>query len=220
MEDTAEAATLVPPADPEAETLAPGPVPVVPGDAVPECVGNYRLLRRLGGGGMGAVYEAEDGSSGRRVALKLIQPEYAASAEALERFRQEGELASKLSHPRCVFVFAADEDRGRPYIVMELMTGATLDDVVQEKGPLPLEPALRKILDVIDGLQEAHQLGLVHRDVKPSNCFLEADGRVKVGDFGLAKSLVGDARLTKTGTFVGTPLFAAPEQIKMEGVDA
>jgi hypothetical protein len=214
-----EAVTTPPAYDPEAATVAPAS-PRAADDGVPQVVGGYRLLRRLGGGGMGSVYEAEDPASGRRVALKLVLPEYAQSPEAVERFRQEGRLASSLAHPRCVFVLAADDDAGRPYIAMELMPGSTLDDLVKEKGPLPPEQALPKILDVIDGLHEAHQLGLVHRDVKPSNCFLEADGRVKVGDFGLAKSLVSDSKLTKTGTFLGTPLFAAPEQIKQEAVDA
>jgi hypothetical protein len=103
---------------------------------------------------------------------------------------------------------------------MELMPGQTLEDLVRDRGPLPAEEAITRILDVIDGLREAHRLGLVHRDVKPSNCFLESDGRVKVGDFGLARSLENQSRLTRTGTFLGTPLFAAPEQIKMEAVDA
>lgn len=202
----------------DAETLPP-PVFADGANDVPEAVGSYRLLRRLGGGGMGTVYEAIDTSSGRRVAVKLLQPEYVSSKQAIERFRQEGELASKISHPRCVFVLAADQDQGQPYIVMELMTGATLDGLVREQGPLPPEQALRKILDVIDGLNEAHRLGLVHRDVKPSNCFLETDGRVKIGDFGLAKSLQRPAHLTAPRTFLGTPSFAAPEQIKMETVD-
>jgi hypothetical protein len=219
-EPLAEQVTLPPRADPEAATLAPAPASGGTGDGEPETVGGYKLRRRLGGGGMGSVYEAEAPTSGRRVALKLVLPEYATSPEAVARFRQEGRLASSLSHPRCVFVLAADEDAGRPYIVMELMPGHTLDDLVREKGPLPPEEAIARILDVIDGLSEAHRLGLVHRDVKPSNCFVEADGRVKVGDFGLAKSLVSESKLTRTGTFMGTPLFAAPEQIKMEAVDA
>src|SRR2546421_119707 len=88
---------------------------------------------------------------------------------------------SARSRPRCVFVLAADEDAGRPYIVMELMPGATLDDLVRKRGPLPVEEAVAKILDVIEGLQEAHGRGLIHRDVKPSNCFVEENGRVKVG---------------------------------------
>jgi hypothetical protein len=202
-----------------AATVAPGAGGVAL-DATPATVGGFTLLLRLGGGGMGSVFEAEDPASGRHVAVKLVLPQYAGAPDALLRFRQEGKLASSLAHPRCVFVLAADEEAGRPYIVMELMPGSTLDDLVRTKGPLPPEEAIVKILDVIDGLREAHRLGLVHRDVKPSNCFLEADGRVKVGDFGLARSLMDDSKLTKTGTFIGTPLFASPEQIKMEAVDA
>jgi serine/threonine protein kinase len=181
----------------------------------PDVVGGYRLLRPLGAGGMGAVHEAEEIASGRKVALKLIHPGYADS-EAVERFRQEGRLASALTHPRCVFVYTADEEGGRPYIVMELMPGETLEDLVKRRGPLPIPEALEAILDVIAGLQEAHQLGIIHRDVKPSNCFLEASGRVKVGDFGLAKSLAGNTRLTGTGAFLGTPLYASPEQVRAE----
>src|SRR5262249_47678393 len=94
------------------------------------------------------------------------------------------------------------------------------EHLVQQQGALPPRQALPKILDVIEGLEAAHQLGLVHRDVKPSNCFLEADGRVKVGDFGLAKSLVQESHLTQPGTFLRTALFASPEQIKCEAVDA
>ncbi len=186
--------------------------------ADPSEVGGYRLLRLLGAGGMGRVYEAEETGSGRRVALKLIAAEFTASPAAVERFRREGRLASCVAHPRCVFVLAADEAEGRPYIVMELMPGLTLQDVLNRDGPMSVEPALSKILDVIDGLREAHRLGVVHRDVKPSNCFVEADGRIKVGDFGLSKSLVGGDALTQTGSFLGTPLFASPEQIKSEAV--
>jgi hypothetical protein len=200
---------------------APGTRRQVDGDEPPPtAVGGYKLLRPLGGGAMGTVYEAEDSSSGRRVAVKLIVPELTDSASALERFRQEGKLASSIVHPRAVFVLAADEDAGRPYIVMELMPGSTLADLVAEQGPLPPEAAITRILDVIEGLEAAHERGLIHRDVKPSNCFVEAGGRVKVGDFGLAKSAARDAHLTRTGTFLGTPLFAAPEQIKCEVVDA
>jgi eukaryotic-like serine/threonine-protein kinase len=201
--------------DPEALTLPPTPS-APPGDGPVETVGSYRLIRPLGAGGMGRVFEAEDKDTGRRVAVKLVAREFAASADALERFRKEGRLASAIAHPRCVFVLAADEEAGRPYIVMELMQGSTLKDLVDEQGPLPPEQAVRKILDVVEGLEEAHRLGVVHRDVKPSNCFLEADGRVKVGDFGLAKSLVDDSHLTRTGAFLGTPLFASPEQIRKD----
>jgi uncharacterized RDD family membrane protein YckC len=185
----------------------------------PSSVGGYRLLRALGSGGMGTVYEAEQEGTGRRVAVKLIRAEFVDSDEAVERFRREGRLASTISHPRCVFVLAAEEEEGRPYIVMELMPGRNLHDLVEERGPLPVHEAVALILDIIEGLQEAHRCGLVHRDVKPSNCFLDATGRVKVGDFGLAKSLLTEQHLTQTGAFLGTLLYAAPEQIRMDPVD-
>ena len=187
---------------------------------VPDRVKGYRLIRQLGRGGMGTVYEAEDSRHGRKVALKIIAPGYVDSQGAIERFRQEGRLASTLSHPRCVFVLEADEDSdGRPFIAMELMTGDTLQDLVEKDGPLAVGDAVVKILDVVEGLREAHRLGLIHRDVKPSNCFLDGEGRVKVGDFGLSKSQVGSAHLTRTGSFLGTPLYASPEQIKVETLD-
>ena len=202
----------------EPTVAAEAPAPDADENTDPTEIGGYRLLRLLGAGGMGRVYEAEQAATGRHVALKLIAAEFAASSAAVERFRREGRLASCVAHPRCVFVLAADEADGRPFIVMELMPGVTLQDVVNRDGPLPLESALFKILDVIDGLHEAHRLGVVHRDVKPSNCFVEANGRVKVGDFGLSKALVGGDALTQSGAFLGTPLFASPEQIKSEAV--
>ena len=204
--------------DPNATEPHPPPVPGQ-ADPPPAVVGGYRLLRPLGSGGMGTVYEAEDPASGRRVALKLTSSAYAGSTEAAERFRREGRLASTVVHPRCVFVFAADEEAGRPYLVMELMPGRTLEDLVAQQGPMAPARAVTLILDVLDGLQEAHRLGFIHRDVKPSNCFLDAEGRVKIGDFGLAKSLIQAVNLTQIGSFLGTPLFAAPEQIKGEPVD-
>jgi hypothetical protein len=205
------------PADPALTAPAAGPVATA--FEAPQRVGPYRLVRRIGAGGMGAVYEAEEDGGGRRVALKLIAPEYSGSRVAVDRFRREGQLAGLITHPRCVFVLAADEDAGRPYLVMELMPGDTLQDLVKRRGPLPLREAVARVLDVIDGLHEVHRHGIVHRDVKPSNCFLGHDGRVKVGDFGLARSREAEAHLTRTGSFVGTPLFAAPEQLKGEAVD-
>jgi hypothetical protein len=181
-------------------------------------VGGYQLLRLLGAGGMGRVYEAADGT-GRRVALKLISPGTATSPVALERFRQEGRLASRITHPRCVFVMTADEEAGQPYIVMELMPGDTLKDLVERLGPLAPADAIAKVLDVLDGLAEAHRAGVIHRDVKPANCYVEANGRIKIGDFGLSRSLTAYLHLTRTGGFVGTPLFASPEQLKGEPLD-
>lgn len=189
--------------------------------APPTAVGGYKIVRFLGAGGMGAVYEAAVEGSDTRVAIKLLSARLSANPASVERFRQEGRVASSITHPRCVFVLRADTDDGRPYIVMELMVGTTLKDEVDRRGPLSPADAVAYILDVIDGLSEAHRLGVIHRDVKPSNCFLTPDGRVKVGDFGLSKSLGptgGDKHLTQTGAFLGTILFAPPEQIRGDAV--
>jgi uncharacterized RDD family membrane protein YckC len=204
--------------DPNATRAYLGRTPVAP--ELPAVVGGYRLIRQIGAGGMGTVHEAEQIATGRRVALKLIRPEFAASRQAIDRFRREGRLAAAVTHPRCVFVLTADEDAGRPYIVMELMPGETLQDLVGRAGPLAPPDAVAKILDVLDGLAELHCRGVVHRDVKPGNCFLEADGRVKVGDFGLAFSLLADREAKERGLFAGTPLFASPEQHRGEPLDA
>ncbi len=182
-------------------------------------VGRYQLGNQLGRGGMGAVYEATDTATGRRVALKLLSLGRARDKMAVDRFLREAQLAAQISHPRTTFVFEAGEDRGRPFIVMELMPGRTLQDELDEHGHLTVGQAVDHMLDVIDGLIAAHQLNVIHRDVKPSNCFLDTAGRVKVGDFGLSKSLVTDANLTRTGMFMGTPLFAAPEQLRGDDVD-
>jgi uncharacterized RDD family membrane protein YckC len=187
--------------------------------AEPKTIGEYNLVRRLGGGGMGDVWEAEHAETGRRVAIKLLSERLPRSSETVARFLREGRTAAAVSHPRSTFVFAAGESDGQPYIVMELMPGRTLADVVREKGPLPLARAVDYVLDISEGLQAAHALGLIHRDVKPSNCFLDGDGRVKVGDFGLSKSLVAERDLTRSGTFLGTPEYAAPEQVRGAELD-
>lgn len=178
----------------------------------------YRLVRCLGVGGMGEVYEAED-SSGHHVAIKVLSEKWISTSEALTRFRQEGAIASEINHPRCVFVKAADEINGIPFIVMELMTGQTLKDLAGKEKTLSVPEALSKILDVLEGLEEAHEHGMIHRDIKPANCYLEPNGRVKLGDFGLARSVLDDSSLTRTGNFVGTPLYASPEQIRGETLD-
>ncbi|XZE45171.1 protein kinase domain-containing protein [Pirellulaceae bacterium SH467] len=182
-------------------------------------IAGYQLGEMLGQGGMGRVFRADD-STGRSVALKLLSPDLARSPEALARFKQEGLIASQINHPHCVFVHRVDEDSGIPFIAMELMTGQTLKDLVLKRGPLPYAEAVRLILQCVDGLVEAHTLGMIHRDIKPANCYLDDDGNVKIGDFGLARSLVSDSELTQTGAFLGTPLFASPEQLLGQTVDA
>jgi hypothetical protein len=205
----------------EAETLATpasqrtvAPIPKL------QTVGEYRLIRELGQGGMGSVFEAEHIESGRRVALKLLSSRLPRTEETVERFIREARLSASLSHQRSTFIYGAGFHHDQPYIVMELMPGRNLKDICDEEGALPVARAVDYMLDVIEGLEAAHALGIVHRDVKPSNCFLDTSGRVKVGDFGLAKSLVNDATLTRTGAFMGTPQYAAPEQVRGGQVDA
>ncbi|MEM9409476.1 MAG: protein kinase [Planctomycetota bacterium] len=184
-----------------------------------ESVGPYRLVKKLGQGGMGTVFEAQHVDTGRSVALKLLSPEVHGTEEMVQRFRRESQIAASINHPRSTFVYEAGEHEGQLFISMELMSGGTLKEVVADEGPLPVGRAVDYILDIIDGLTAAHGAGIVHRDLKPSNSFIDTEGRIKVGDFGLAKSFLGDSSLTATGTFMGTPQYAAPEQIRNADVD-
>ena len=187
--------------------------------SAPQKISSYRIGAMLGQGGMGRVFRAED-SSGGAVAIKLLSPNLASSADALARFKQEGLIASQINHPHIVFVHRVDEENGIPFIAMELMTGKTLKDLVVENGPLNYDEAVQLVLQCVEGLIEAHARGMIHRDIKPANCYLDQDGSVKVGDFGLARSLVSDSELTQTGVFLGTPLFASPEQLLGQTVDS
>ncbi|HZH41107.1 MAG TPA: protein kinase, partial [Gemmatimonadales bacterium] len=181
-------------------------------------IGTFRLVRPLGKGGFAEVWEAQSETDGRRVALKVLTEIRADSARALERFEQEGRLAASISSTRCVYIFAAGAVEGYPYIAMELMPGGTLADRI-ESGPLSSRAAVDYVLDVLDGLEAAQGQGILHRDVKPSNVFLDADGRAKIGDFGISKSLEADSKLSQTGAFLGTPYYASPEQIAAEPLD-
>ncbi|HMO15366.1 MAG TPA: protein kinase [Pirellulaceae bacterium] len=192
------------------------PAPMI---GVPKMVPPYRILDVLGRGGMGAVYRAEDMNSGRQVAIKFLGAGHRQTTESIERFKREGQIAASISHARSTFVYSAGKSGDLLYIVMELMPGGTLKDEVQTNGPLEINRAVDCMLDVIDGLIAAHEVGIIHRDIKPSNCFVEDDGRVKIGDYGLSKSFDSEVSLTRTGAFMGTPQFAAPEQVKGEHVD-
>lgn len=180
--------------------------------------GVYRLIRPLGKGGFAEVWEAENEVNSRRVALKVLTELRAESARALERFQQEGRIAASLASPRCVYVFDSGTHDGFPYIAMELVAGGTLAERIHH-GPLPPRAAVDVVLDVIEGLESAQQAGILHRDVKPSNVFLDAGGRAKIGDFGISKSLEVDSHLSQTGAFLGTPYYASPEQIAAEPLD-
>ncbi|MFN0006933.1 MAG: protein kinase domain-containing protein [Planctomycetota bacterium] len=187
--------------------------------ALPRESGGFLLLRVLGRGGMGVVYEAEELVSGRRVALKVLMQELSLSGEAFERFRREARIAASLSDSSCVFVFGAHVIDGAPAIAMELCPGETLEHRIATGVPIPIEDAVRWTIEILDGLEAAHRAGVVHRDVKPSNCFTTAQGRVKVGDFGLSRSLEQDVQLTRSGVFLGSPLYASPEQVRGRAVD-
>lgn len=177
--------------------------------------GPYRIVRLLGRGGMGEVYEAEHLDTSRRVALKLLRGRID-RREDRERFLREGQLAASISDPHTVYVFGSEEIDGMPVISMQLVPGGTLKDRVAERGPLSAPDAVAAIVDIISGLDAAVSAGILHRDIKPSNCFVDADGSVKVGDFGL--SIPTGGRDTE-GTFMGTPQFASPEQLRGDALD-
>ncbi|MEX2119400.1 MAG: protein kinase [Pirellulales bacterium] len=185
-----------------------------------EQFGSYRIGRLLGKGGMGAVYEAEDGKSGRRVALKVLNHKLQ-STEHRQRFLREGRLAASVNHPNSVYIYGTEEIEGTPVIAMELAGGGTLQDRVKRSGPLAIGEAVDVILDIIAGLEAARAAGVLHRDVKPANCFVDADGTVKIGDFGLSisRTLRGDTNLTHSGVFLGTPAFSSPEQLRGDELD-
>jgi uncharacterized RDD family membrane protein YckC len=193
---------------------------LVPPPMFPFDFGGYRVLRLLGRGGMGAVYEAEDLASGRRVALKVLGHSLD-SADTRKRFLREGRLAASINHPNSVYVYGTEEIDDTPVITMELVPGGTLQERVKAGGPLPIGEAVDVIMQVMAGLEAAHTAGILHRDIKPSNCFLEPGGTVKIGDFGLSISTLarGDSALTMAGSILGTPDFSSPEQLRGEALD-
>jgi hypothetical protein len=182
-----------------------------------EQFGHYTIIRALGAGGMGAVYEAEDLESGRRVALKVLSHRLD-SPDARERFFREGRLAASINHPNSVYIFGTEEVGGTPVIAMELVSGGTLQERVRARGPLPIGEAVDCVLQIIEGLSAAQRIGILHRDVKPSNCFIGEGGAVKIGDFGLSISTAvrTEPALTATGAFLGTPAFCSPGQLRGE----
>jgi serine/threonine-protein kinase len=174
-------------------------------------ISHYRIIEQLGQGGMGIVYKAEDLRLQRIVALKLLPPEMTQDAEAKERFTQEARAASALDHPNIFTIYEIGETNdGEMFLAMAYYPGRTLDQKIKD-GPLSVDDALDVSMQICRGLMTAHEKGIVHRDVKPSNIVVTHDGVVKILDFGLAK-LAGQARLTKVGTTVGTVAYMSPEQ--------
>jgi serine/threonine protein kinase len=183
-----------------------------------EKISHYRIIERLGGGGMGIVYKAEDTKLGRTVALKFLPPELTRDPEAKERFIQEARSASALDHDNiCTIYDFGDSDDGQLFIAMAFYDGETLKHKLKN-GPLPVDLAIDIAVKIASGLQKAHQHGIIHRDIKPANIILTSDGRVKILDFGLAK-LVGQTKLTRIDSTIGTVAYMSPEQSKGEKVD-
>jgi len=229
-----------PEARPEPEKL------VAATELIGKKVSHYRVLGVLGGGGMGVVYRAEDLKLGRAVALKFLPEELAKDTVAMERFSREARAASALNHPNICTIYGIEEHEGQPFLAMELLEGKTLRDVIagggtgqadrQREEVLPLNTVIDIGIQICDGLSAAHDKGIIHRDVKPANIFLTANGTAKLLDFGLAKRWEqgkpetenerGEQKreqsqdLTVTGTTVGTAGYMSPEQVRGESLDA
>ena len=188
-------------------------------------IAHYQLVSRLGEGGMGVVYRAMDTKLGREVALKVLHPRVADDADRRRRFVREGRLAAHLTHPCIATVFDVGEADDRVYIAMELVEGDKLADLVSPERPMHWTDALQIVHEVVRGLHKAHEMGVIHRDLKPDNLIVGEEGIVKILDFGVAKRLenfdveFSDIK-TQHGSLVGTPAYMSPEQAAGKEVDA
>jgi serine/threonine protein kinase len=211
-----------PPPSPEeaTELMTPptGGASILPASAAPlqEIIGDFEVLGKLGAGGMGAVYRARQISLHREVALKVLPAQFIEDADSVARFQREARVAARLSHANLVRVYSAGQAEGVHYIAMELIEGEDLGRRLKQGGRLPAPEALRICAEVARGLEYAwRHAQLIHRDIKPANIFLAGHGAVKVGDLGLAKSVLGQTTgLTQTGTMMGTPHYISPEQAR------
>lgn len=191
------------------------------GDLTGRTIGEFRIVRRLGQGGMGAVYLAEQTSLKRKVALKLLRPEMTADPAALQRFRAEAEAVARITHANIVQVYSVGEADGTPFMALEYVAGRTLREIVVRKGPPALPICLTIMKQVAAALQRASEAGLVHRDIKPENILITRNVEVKVADFGLSRLLNQDQELhlTQPGMTMGTPLYMSPEQVRNRPLD-
>lgn len=188
--------------------------PGSPDKGLPEVIGGYRRLRLLGTGGMAQVFEAEHTTLSRKVALKLLKPNVADSADFSLRFLRESHAMAQVSHPNVVAIYDAGESNGLMFMALELVTGGDLHKLLKRRGRLAVDDALGYLIGCAKGLDAIHQAGLVHRDIKPANIFLDKDGTPKMGDLGLARAADGEDRMTMTGNSWGTPSYMSPEQVK------
>src|ERR687892_1840272 len=174
--------------------------------------GRYRILRKLGSGGMANVYLAEDEELGRRVAIKILNERYANDESFIERFRREAKSAAGLSHPNIVSIYDRGKAEGTYYIAMEYLDGRSLKELIVSRGPAPVNVAIEYARQILDALRFAHRNGIVHRDIKPHNVIVDAEGRVKVTDFGIARA--GASQMTEVGSIMGTAQYLSPEQAR------
>ena len=179
--------------------------------------GRYRIVRKLGSGGMADVYLAEDEELGRRIAIKILNDRHANDESFVERFRREAKNAAGLSHPNIVSIYDRGEAEGTYYIAMEYLDGRSLKELVVARGPLPISDAIDATRQVLAALRFAHRKGVVHRDIKPHNVMADADGRLKVTDFGIARA--GVSQMTEAGSIIGTAQYLSPEQARGAPVD-
>ena len=183
-----------------------------------QIVGNYKIEEKLGEGGMGAVYKGVDTMLDREVAIKVLRPELTSQTAVVERFRSEAVTLAKLNHPNIATLYSLFRNGNELFMVLEFVRGETLDNILQRRGALPAEEAIPVFSQVLDGIDHAHELGVVHRDIKPANMMLTEKGTLKVLDFGIAR-LLGSARMTRAGNIIGTLEYMAPEQVKGQETD-
>jgi eukaryotic-like serine/threonine-protein kinase len=179
--------------------------------------GRYRILRKLGTGGMANVYLAEDEVLGRRVAIKILNDKHAGDDQFVERFRREAKNAAGLSHPNIVSIYDRGEAEGTYYIAMEYLDGRSLKELIVARGPAPINISIDYARQILAAIRFAHRHGIVHRDIKPHNVLVDAEGRLKVTDFGIARA--GTSQMTEAGSIIGTAQYLSPEQAKGAPVD-